>query len=299
MFLPWKHNRCILCLDPAPLTEEHVIPEAIGGILEVPFLCKPCNDKLGALVEAAAKKDPSIRLALEAIRPLAPELIAKLTEGQEYIAESPRGKVRGVLSKGEFRVRTKKESDGSLIQPTSQGRKLIKKHLQKIGAGQETIDNTLHQIDVAPDNTLIPVDAGLEVVKWSIGSLQPTLDGTILSDKVVLKIAYEFVAWIVQDHVYSDIPVLSAARRTLHDLLDPEAILRVERLHALKYDAFHGVAFEGNKPYAVIQVRLFGRLAFRIHFHGLTINSPHIVYTHQLNTNQDSLRIAEKSQNAV
>lgn len=299
MFLPWKHDRCILCLQQATLTEEHVIPQAIGGILKVPFLCKPCNDNLGALVEAAAKKDPSIRLALEEIRPLSPELIAKLTEGQEYIANSSRGKVRGVVSKGEFRVRAKKQSDGSLIQPTPQGRRLVKKHLQKTGADQQTIDHTLRQLDAAPENTPIPIDAGLQVIKWSVGSLQPTLDGNPLSDQVVLKIAYEFVACIVQSQVYCDIPVLFAVRRTLHDQLDPGAILWVERLHASKYDVFHGVAFEGNQPYAVIQVRLFGWLAFRIHFHGLAINAPCIVYTHRLDTNKDSWSIAEKSQNGV
>jgi hypothetical protein len=277
-----------------------VIPQAIGGILRVPFLCNPCNhDKLGALVEAAAKKDPSIRLALEEIRSLAPKLTAQLTERQEYIAESPRGKVRGVLRNGEFRVHAKKQFDGSVIQPTPQGRKHIKKHLRETGAGQQEIDQTLRQLDAAPENTLIPVDAGLQVIKWSVGSLQPTLDGNPLSDQVVLKIAYEFVACIVGSQVYSDIPVLSAARRALHDQLDPGAILRIERLHAAKYDAFHGVAFEGNQPHTVIQARLFGWLAFRIHFHGLVINAPRIVYTHRLDTNKEGWGIADKSQNVV
>jgi hypothetical protein len=295
MLLPWKHDRCILCLDSATFTEEHVIPKAIGGILKVPFLCESCNSDLGTRVEAETKKDPSIRLALEQIRSLAPELIAKLTERQEFIAESPRGKVRGFLRNGKFRVHAKKQFDGSVILPIQRGWKYIKKHLQKTGAGQQEIDQTLRQLDTAPENTFIPIDAELQMIKWSVGSLQPALDGNFLSDQVVLKIAYEFVACILGSQVYTDIPVLSAARRTLHDQLDPGAILRIERLHASKYDAFHGLAFEGNKPHTVIQVRLFGWLAFRIHFHGLAINAPRTVYTHRLDTNKDDWCAADKS----
>ena len=241
MLLAWKHDRCVLCLRQVPLTEEHVIPQSIGGILKVSFLCKPCNDNLGARVEAAAKKDPSIRLALEKIRPLAPKVIAKLTEGQEYIAESWLGKVRGAIRKGMFRVYAKRQSNGSLIQPTPQGRKLIKNHLQKTGANQQTIDQTLSKLDGAPENTLIPVDTELQVIKWSVASLQPALDGTLLSDQVVLKIAYEFLACIIGSQVYSDIPPLSATRHMLRYQKDqPGANFRIERLHAPKYDAFHG-----------------------------------------------------------
>lgn len=299
MLLPWKHDRCILCLKSDALTEEHIIPKAIGGILKVPFLCESCNPDLGTRVEAETKKDPSIRLALEQIRSLAPELIAKLTDRQEYIAESPRGKVRGVLKNGKFMVHAKKQLNGSVILPIHKGWKYIKKYLQKIGAGQKEIDQTLRQLDVAPENNFIQIDAELQMIKWSVGPLQPALDGNFLSDQVVLKIAYEFAACILGSQIYCDIPALSAARRTLHDQLNLDATLRIERLHASKYDAFHGLAFEGNQPHTVIQVRLFGWLAFRIHFYGLAIDAPRIVYTHRLDTNKDDWGIADKPQNVV
>jgi hypothetical protein len=50
------------------------------------------------------------------------------------------------------------------------------------------------------------------------------------------------------------------------------------------YAPFHGLCFEGNDPYARIQVRLFGRLAFRIHLLHLALEAPKIVYTHDLKT---------------
>jgi hypothetical protein len=48
--------RCAFCLSsepPSGFSEEHVFPEAIGGTLVVPFVCKACNDRLGHSVDVA------------------------------------------------------------------------------------------------------------------------------------------------------------------------------------------------------------------------------------------------------
>jgi hypothetical protein len=65
---------------------------------------------------------------------------------------------------------------------------------------------------------------------------------------------------------------------------------RVERLLGPNYGPFHGLYFEGNDPYAKIQVRLFGRLAFRVHFDRLALDGPKIVYTHDLKTGDQGVR---------
>jgi hypothetical protein len=49
-----KPMRCIFCLSSEPatgFTDEHVFPEAVGGTLVVPFVCKACNDRLGHSVD--------------------------------------------------------------------------------------------------------------------------------------------------------------------------------------------------------------------------------------------------------
>jgi len=67
-------KKCWLCLKDChkeELTEEHIFPAACGGTLKVECLCKECNDKLGARVDAGyansimnkldqASRDPSI-----------------------------------------------------------------------------------------------------------------------------------------------------------------------------------------------------------------------------------------------
>src|SRR2546422_9209751 len=105
------------------LTVEHMIPRALGGKFTARFLCKSCNDLLGSRVEPMAKKDPSIRYAIEALKDSIPDLAAALTEGQIYVADTPHGKVRGVVKKGSFRILAKRQDDGSVIQPTPHGRK--------------------------------------------------------------------------------------------------------------------------------------------------------------------------------
>ena len=45
----------------------------------------------------------------------------------------------------------------------------------------------------------------------------------------------------------------------------------IERLHAPANKPFHGLCFEGNDPYAKVQVRLFGKLACRIHLNHLAV----------------------------
>ena len=49
------------------LTDAHVIPASVGGRLSAHFLCRGCNSRLGAEVEAPLLSDPSIRVCVEAM----------------------------------------------------------------------------------------------------------------------------------------------------------------------------------------------------------------------------------------
>ena len=60
--------------------------------------------------------------------------------------------------------------------------------------------------------------------------------------------------------------------------------LEVLRLNASEYKPFHGICFEGNDPYTRVLIRLFGWLAFRVHFRRLAVSGPRFVYTQSLAT---------------
>lgn len=55
---------CIICLRDLAIAEqtvEHIFPYAIGGMLVLPEMCKPCNDRLGKYVDAGLVHHQSIR----------------------------------------------------------------------------------------------------------------------------------------------------------------------------------------------------------------------------------------------
>lgn len=234
------------------------------------------------------------RVPIEEVHRLLPAALAeKLRNRQEFIADSSPGPVRGFLQGNEFRVLAKKLSDGSIIQRTPAGRGAIEKYLKKSGAEEPEIKNVLGRFDATPENIPIPINKDMHAVKWSAGPLQPTLDGAFLSDRFIVKVAYEFLACILGKSITTDHPPLSTARAILKGAQPSGGNVRVEHLHANKYAALHGIFFEGNRPHVVIQVRLFGWLAFRVHFEKLAIRAPSLTYTHLLDEGVDGWRLVD------
>jgi uncharacterized membrane protein len=186
---------CIVCKEPNPLSKEHVIPEAIGGLLTSHFMCGPCNRRLGHEFDAGVKHDPIIRLAMEAVRPQIPALIDSLSSRLAALADSPRGPVRGSLtSAGDFVARASQEPDRSLIQPTDAARKNTAHMMRQDGISEAEIAEALTRFDGAPENTRVPIRAGYEIIKWSIANIRPALDAPSMSAVAPVKIAYEYLA---------------------------------------------------------------------------------------------------------
>lgn len=269
-----------------------MIPEALGGRLTCHFLCATCNSRLGREVEGLAKADPTIRLLAAKLSKKIPRLAGRLIEGQEYVSSGPGGPSRGRIKDSEFVVRSQKLPDGSLLQPTPLAANTVRRILERERHDESSISQALRRLKEAPENTRVSLTQTLEVVKWSIESIQPTLDGPLLNLVVPLKIAYEFLALHLNDAVYQDLPALAAVRSALAGNSIDTTHLLVERLHAPIAKPFHGIVFEGNDPHATMQVRLFGQLAFRIHFKTLSVGGPRFVYTHDLTDNEEHVALA-------
>ncbi len=287
MDVPWQGTQCIVCLEPSEFTEEHVIPEALGGRLTCRFLCVACNSKLGHKIEGYAKADPTVRLLAAKLAERIPRLVNQLVEGQDYVLLGPGGSSRGRVKDGEFVVRSEKLADGSLVQATPHAAKSIQQMLKRANHDPAAIAQALSLFKLAPEDTRIALLETIEIVKWSIESIQPALDGPLMNPAVPLKIAYEFLALHLNTAIYQDAPTLAATRNALvgHPI-DPVHLL-VERLHAPEAKPFHGIHFEGNNPHATVQVRLFGQLAFRVHFKTLSVDGPRFVYTHDLAADEE------------
>ncbi len=225
-----------------------------------------------------------------------PDLATSLLESHPHVGHSETGPTKGYIKNGEFRVRSQKLEDGSLIQPTEHARNSISKILQKSEYEEVPIGHALQVFDNAPENTKQEIAPGLEIVKWSIQRLALDLSCAEQMDFLIpAKTAYEFLACHIGSAIYDGAPQLSEIRNSLTSgLLNTDAIL-VERLTSNKYEPFHGICFEGNAPYAKVQIRLLGWLAFRVHFLRLSIQGPRFIYTHRLDTKEEEIRVVDES----
>jgi HNH endonuclease len=278
-----------------PLTLEHVLPRALGGRLVSRLLCKDCNSRLGHSLEGPARTDPTIRQLATRLRAEIPKLASQIEEGQAYTTIGPGAPSTGHIKKGSLVVRTTKLSDGSLTQSTPNAEKSIKGMLARDGLTERQIEAALKRFADAPENIKLALSPSIEVVKWSVTGMKPSFDGPLLNPLIPAKSAYEFLALHVGTAIYQDTPPLRSIRKSLHDGTLDTQHTEVERLHAPVAKAFHGLLFEGNQPYAKVVVRLFGQLAFRIHFKHLSVSGPRGMYTHELASNDEHMQRLAKN----
>jgi len=289
--VPWPGDRCILCSRQTQLTEEHIIPESLGGPLTCAFLCGRCNSSLGARWEAAARSDPSIRIAVENLADRFPTLAAKLRENQPYVAQTKAGTVRGIVRRNRFRAFSKKGNDGSLSQPPDKARLTLETILRRSGYGPAPLQEALRTFDEAPDDKRIEITPGLEMAKWSIKEILLDLSNPLMDPVVPLKMAYEFLACHLGIPIYGKAPQLEGVRQVLRGREELDLCCRVDRLGADAYEPIHGLCFEGNNPHATVQICLFGWLRYEVHFLRLAIVVPRFKYTHDLEHSREYLQM--------
>ncbi len=295
MRVPWPENRCIVCLGAGPLCEEHLIPQSLGGCLTSEFLCSSCNSRLGHNLERAAKSDPSVLLAVRHLSKQIPSLAGELLESHPHIGYSERGAAPGYVKNGAFRVRSQSLDDGSIIQPTDDAAKSITTILKRAGYEKSPIERAVAALREAPENKRVEVAPILEIVKWRTDRIALDLSKTKMMNPLIpAKIAFEFLACHAGTAIYDEVPQLSEVRQALCTMETVSDSIRVDRLSSNKYKPFHGICFEGNDPHAIVQVRLFGWLAFRVHFLKLSIGGPRFIYTHRLDTGEEHAAIVDK-----
>ena len=288
----WPEARCILCLKQGDLSEEHLIPRALGGTLTCSFLCSACNSQLGCEVEAFAKSDPSILLAVRKLHGKIPKRFRWLVDDHPYVAIGEGPRASGYVRDGGFQVMSHKRDDDSLILPTDKARKAITTILKRSEYEQTPIERALKRFERMPENRKTTIAPGLYVVKWRIDRIDLDLSQSRLIDPLLpAKIAFEFLALCAGTAIYAKDRPLSDLRHILKTGtgLD-DTILRVQRLNAGDARPFHGICNEDNPEYLQMQIRLFGCLAYRVHFPRLRLGGPRYSYTHRLDTHEEDLR---------
>ena len=129
--------------------------------------------------------------------------------------------------------------------------------------------------------------------KWSVEGIELDLSQSkVLDARLPAKVAFEFLALCTGEAICSNDWPLPELRRILATGIgEDDTILRVEHFRAGDPRPFHGICIEENPMNAQVQVRLFGCLAYCVHFPQLYIGGPRYAYTHCLETRHEDVSI--------
>lgn len=242
---------------------------------------------LGRLIEAKLKDDPAIRLATGHLHKRIPDMVKMISEGQVFLGQSDRGDVSGVIKNGVFQIRSKIENDGSLIQPTHIARKNIEKIIRKETPQGITVLDALKRFDEAEEGAEVSITKGIRVRKWGVKGIRPALGKRTINDLALVNIAFEFIALNLSRNIYE--PAFDVYRSILLANSISTDAYRIDYLTAPQYLPFHGVGLEQVSPYVIVQIRLFGLLAFRVHILRISIKGPRYYYTHDIENREESI----------
>ncbi len=140
-----------------------------------------------------------------------------------------------------------------------------------------------------PEGQRTEIAPGLEIINWSVEKIEIDLSQSEPLDPLLpTKIAFEFLALCAGKAIYAnELPLMDLRRVLMRDKDPNDMVLQVERLSSGKYKPFHGIAIEDNPKYFQVQIRLFGWLAYRVHFLKVCLGGLRYGYTHHLKTREE------------
>ena len=193
-------DRCIICGkssadlgDVNPLTEEHIIPKALGNnSLKCCFLCKTCNSRLGDTIDAAFINSFDIKLIRNQLgikgRNGIPNPFANGKDSNGNVVHLDEKMHPKMVS------RVEKTSNGIRIHASSkeEAKKIAQKALSRKGINQEAINEVLQSIESKEPKQYRPE------ISYKI---ELNLRNRLLA---ILKIAYEYACFKLGDRYYID-----------------------------------------------------------------------------------------------
>ncbi len=247
------------------MTKSHLVPQSLGGFVWAWTLCPDCNSSVGSEIEAAVKRDDSIRHALE--RELVaeiPEIARRFAEGQSYLGRSDTGNLKAHFRDGSFELGTTKIHD-SLAQDQERARQTVETTLSRAGVSHEERRAALKRYDAARPGELTPISDGIAIRHGSVETFVLPYDGDFVSDHFPLAIAFHLLAFFLGDLIYHE--ALHPIRAAILEQRDDPEQFAVERLldRSTNYVPMHVLGLSKPAPYLVLRVQLFGPLLWHVH----------------------------------
>lgn len=158
--------KCMYCRIEdlgAELSQEHTIPEVLGGVFTIPVVCKEHNNRLGHSLESELKKNACIATALDRLGLQPPNLAYR--EAKTIIDLECEKGLRGYVNEnGTAKFFPQKAKQGHLVVPLEQAVDVLKKQVERFEKRTgKKIDFDFGNFRNLPSDTPIPL-SGINVV---------------------------------------------------------------------------------------------------------------------------------------
>lgn len=272
-------THCIFCKknekdgERHSLTDEHVIPECLGGWLTIPFVCKTCNnDLLGREIESKLKKNAFIVTAIETLN--------IQTKNKAYRSASVNLEFSNShIAKGYFRNDGKAEfvptklDDGSIIAPVIKSKESIKKKIERYEKTKNVkVNFDINEIDDLPCNIVIPIDGTpICFMKHEDKEAKVTISGldTPIPFDIPAKIAFEHLSgfsypFIMRDE-FNHFRSWLLGRDLKYKVLRHTFFENFENPNELNYQPFHFTRYKFFDKDLTALVGLFGIIEYSVY----------------------------------
>lgn len=267
--------KCMYCkIDElgAELSDEHIIPEVLGGIFRIPVVCKKHNEKFGDSLESDLKKNGFIATALDKLR-IQPPNQAYRHARTIINLERDTGLKGYIDEKGAAKYFPQESKEGHRVVPEDQTVDVLKKQIERFEkkTGKE-VDFNLEEFENLPYDIAIPVygtDIGFMKRKVERGNvLLYSLDQPI-SFRVIAKIALTHLAALYYPFVMKD-EFDSIKSYILQDGLNRfvmlHTLLRDVEPKSINYLPYHYVRIKFVEGGLAAIIVLFGTIKFMVLF---------------------------------
>ncbi len=248
------------------------------------MLCADCNHTFGANLVKQLKTDPSIRLALEALKGKLPSFYAKAQNKAPFVGWIDNsGVIKMTHKNGTYQVLPTRLPNGSRVQDTDSAIDGIKKRLTRAQLSPQEINEWEIKLRELEIDTPLVTPTGDEIIKRSLPNrLEPELRGTLVDDRLPALIAFEFLSLLIGQLIHQ--PEFDGIREYVQGGPQTDR-LSVERLGAGdKYDTYHVLFVEPHQSAFHLHIRFFRWLAYRVTFHAFDYRGQDSVYLEDLMT---------------
>lgn len=196
--------KCLFCMknekdgEDHVITDEHIIPESLGGWIEIPFVCRKCNNEyLGSKLESELKENAYIVMAIEKLGIQNRNKAFRSADLKLHIDET-KSLIGNFNEKGEFGFFPQEIDDGSMVVPEKDTKTVLKKQIERYEKRTgKKVDFNVDGVDSLPFDIYIPImGTNIAIIKRRGGEASIRIHGLDkpISFRIPAKIALEHLA---------------------------------------------------------------------------------------------------------